>query len=183
MQYHEVFPTVIATDTYAGEIDSKITSLEYVMGTSHHISLNHSVLDLEYLSNLKKYILDQLKNYYQNVLFEKNVIPFITQSWVNRTEKGQNTHPHRHPNSIVSGVFYVDANDSIEFYDSNPSSFNINKTVKRINVSTNDLILFPSTLLHYVPPHSESKTRFSIAFNSFATGTFGDDKKLTGLTI
>ena len=33
----------------------------------------------------------------------------ITQSWINFTKKGEYHHPHAHPNSLISGVFYVEA--------------------------------------------------------------------------
>lgn len=183
MIYHDLFPTVIATDRYSGKVDPRIKTTPLTMGTSHYISLNHNLLDLDYLSNLKEYIIERLSYYYREALSEENVTPYITQSWFNVTEKNQGTHPHRHPNSIVSGVFYVDADDEIIFYDVNGSSFNTKRSAKRMKVNSNDLILFPSTLLHYVPTHTETKTRTSIAFNSFATGTFGDHNILTGLTL
>ena len=183
MIYHELFPTVIATDRYAGEVDFNIRLTPLTMGTSHYISLNHSLLDLDYLSELKEYILEKLKVYYRQVLSEESIDPYITQSWLNITEKNQGTHPHRHPNSIVSGVFYVEADDEIIFYDTNGSSFNTKCSVKKMKVSKNDLILFPSTLLHYVPNNTKTRTRITIAFNTFATGTFGDHNILTGLNL
>jgi hypothetical protein len=36
-----------------------------------------------------------------------SVTPYITQSWLNYTETNQYHHKHEHPNSLVSGVFYV----------------------------------------------------------------------------
>jgi uncharacterized protein (TIGR02466 family) len=185
MIYHDLFPTVVATDRYSDKIDAinLLGSMSLTMGTSHYISSDHNVLDLDFLADLKEYIVERLNIYYREVLSEENVTPYITQSWFNVTEKNQETHPHRHPNSIVSGVFYIDADDEIIFYDVNGSSFNTKRSVKKMKVSKNDLILFPSTLLHYVPNHTKAKARMSIAFNSFATGTFGDHDILTGLTL
>ena len=36
----------------------------------------------------------------------------ITQCWLNSAEYGQNHHKHLHPNSFLSGIFYVNDSDS-----------------------------------------------------------------------
>ena len=52
-----------------------------------------------------------------------------------------------------------------------------------IRVGTNELILFPSSLLHYVPPTTNKNKRISIAFNSFIYGNVGIDFKLNKLKL
>jgi hypothetical protein len=77
---------------------------------------------------------------------------------------------------------YVDANDCIVFYNNKTETFGI-AISKKYTVETGDLLLFPSSLLHYVPNHVETSKRLSIAFNTFAYGQFGNPDILTGLDI
>lgn len=183
MQFFEKFPTIIAMDKYDGDLDtSKFLTLSRKKGTSRNVSINTHILEEDFLSDLKEFILNSLKEYFESVMPEEKVTPYITQSWVNFSDYDQYTHPHRHPNSIVSGVFYVSAEDCIEFFDGG-INFNIKETKTTFYVNTNDLILFPSTLMHFVPANKSSQMRTSIAFNTFASGQFGKDDKLTGLKL
>ena len=43
----------------------------------------------------------------KEVLKWTNLDFYITQSWVNVATKGENHHSHRHPNSMLSGVYYI----------------------------------------------------------------------------
>ena len=48
-----------------------------------------------------------------NVLrIKENVSLDVTQSWANFTQKGQYHHKHNHSNSVLSGVFYVKADET-----------------------------------------------------------------------
>ena len=42
---------------------------------------------------------------------------YVTQSWLNWTEPGGFHHSHYHPNSFISGVFYINANGSSDRID------------------------------------------------------------------
>ncbi len=57
--------------------------------------------------------IELLKNayYYNN---PNNITPYITQSWLNYTETNQYHHKHQHPNSLVSGVFYINCDDKFD---------------------------------------------------------------------
>ena len=61
-----------------------------------------------------------IKDYFNKVLsITDEVTPYITQSWLNYTETKQFHHRHEHPNSIVSGVFYINCHeefDKIKFF-------------------------------------------------------------------
>ena len=101
-------------------------------------------------------------------------------------------HSHNHPNSIISGVFYIDVEDDrIEFErpQSNqfvlpPKDYNMyNSGSWWLGVEEKSLLLFPSTLVHSVPQIHHSKTRISLAFNTFIRGYIGDDKHLDGLHL
>ena len=119
---------------------------------------------------------------------------YITQSWANYTDPGQYHHKHAHPNSFISGVFYPQADrsvDKIYFYKSGyerikvaPQNWNHwNSESWWFEVGAGDLILFPSNLEHMVETKVGNETRVSIAFNTFLKGHIGVDESLTGLQL
>jgi uncharacterized protein (TIGR02466 family) len=118
----------------------------------------------------------------------------ITQSWLNWTTPGQFHHKHAHPNSLISGCYYVNANketDKIFFYREGykrikfpPVDWNAyNSESWWYPVGTGDIILFPSELTHMVQPVGGEDTRISIAFNTFPVGHVGDEDELTALYL
>jgi uncharacterized protein (TIGR02466 family) len=146
------------------------------------------------MKKLKQFIEKSLKKYFQNIYMPKNnVEPYITQSWCNYTKEGQFHHKHAHPNSFVSGVFYVQADrtkDKIYFYKEEYKQIKIpakeynsfNSESWWFETGTNDLVLFPSNLTHMVEK-VVGKERISLSFNTFLKGYIGEDLELTGLHI
>lgn len=186
-----IFPTPIAYDDWSSSFfDNQLDWIykqESEMGTSHMISKNHNVLDDPILDNLRTWIDDKIKRYY-TVLLSCEDTPYITQSWINFLDKGMYTHQHSHYNSVVSGVFYISANDSLNFYKCS-SGIKINTTKNNfynseaynLKVKSNRLVLFPSTLQHSTPTVDDK--RISIAFNTFVKGDLGKDSQLTYLEM
>ena len=159
-------------------------------------SVNNYVLEHDDLQDLKSYI-----QHYINTFVEKIIIPktdvelYITQSWINYTKAGQFHHLHNHPNSVVSGVFYISAfNDKITFHrkdrnfiielDTNKYEL-FNSKSWFFEVKTNDIYLFPSTLQHNVETVDDKRNhvRVSLAFNTFFKGHIGDNLNLTELKL
>ena len=117
----------------------------------------------------------------------------ITQSWANYTKENQWHHKHAHPNSLISGVFYVKADkekDKIFFYRDGyqqikmpPKEWNAwNSESWWFSVGTGEIILFPSGLTHMVET-VKGEDRISISFNTFPKGYIGEDLDLTGLHL
>ena len=72
------------------------------------------------LKKIKQFCEQQLKIYVEQVIAPKEELDFyITQSWLNITKPGEFHHEHSHPNSIISGVFYIstEEDDKITFSD------------------------------------------------------------------
>lgn len=192
MNVQDIFPVPIASDTWNGVFSADelntIFHQQYDLGTSHFVSQDHYVLDHTIFSELRLWIDSRMREYYRDVL-KIDQAPYITQSWINLVEKGMCTHQHIHQNSIVSGVFYVKANDVISFHRQ-PSSIEVARSENNlynsdnfdVNVRNNMLLLFPSDILHSTPISSEDM-RVSIAFNTFVKGNLGDEKRLTYLEI
>ena len=150
------------------------------------------------LKNIKQFCEQQIKIYVETVINPVGDLDFyITQSWLNITKPGESHHSHFHPNSIISGVFYISTveNDMIDFV--NPLSvlgslvqfdvkkYNLfNSGTWFFNVNNNDLLLFPSWLNHQVKPNDKAtKDRISISFNTFVKGTLGGNKMKTELIL
>lgn len=102
------------------------------------------------------------------------------EAWANVARTGNYAKPHVHPNSNVSGVYYVDAGDApmdepnsgvLELLDPRhrPGMFETAGTLPfdsyRIVPKTGALLLFPAWLYHYVHPYQETRPRLSVAFN------------------
>ena len=83
-------------------------------------SNDNFVLDNPDLSALRSNINEHLNNYLQYVIGASDVSLQITQSWLNYTNPGQFHHKHTHPNSILSGVFYMKTDpvyDKVVFFE------------------------------------------------------------------
>lgn len=111
----------------------------------------------------------------------------ITEMWANVSEPGGQHRAHTHPNSWLSGVYYLSAppgSGNISFNDPRPGpsllrlaqtsggtqEFTLQATVEPAD---NMLLLFPSWLTHAVGPNEATQPRVSVAFNLFPTGTLG----------
>lgn len=156
-------------------------------------SLNRYILK-DNFSELRKEIQSQIDYYLKNIIDPvHNVELYITQSWLNYTEKGQYHHEHAHPNSIISGVFYFNADkehDKIYFYKNHPRDIKILPKWNHYNSEswwfechTGILLLFPSHLRHKVAITTGDHTRISLSFNTFATGILGQEEELNSLHL
>ena len=107
---------------------------------------------------------------------------YLTNSWKNITSQNEQHTVHNHTNSIISGVLYIKSNytqPTVSFHRMQPpyvlswkpTKFNkFNSMEWTVSVEDLDIVIFPSSLFHYVKPNTSSKDRVSIAFNTFARG-------------
>ena len=147
------------------------------------------------LKEIAEFCKQSIDEYFKRIYAPKEEISlYFTQSWANYTAPGQYHHKHAHPNSFVSGVFYVNADsekDKIFFFRDGyqqlkvtTENFNIhNSDSWWLSVGTCDLLIFPSNLTHMVPTTESENTRISISFNTFLKGYIGQDDSLTALYL
>ncbi|MBI91029.1 MAG: hypothetical protein CMQ48_03790 [Gammaproteobacteria bacterium] len=161
----------------------------------NHASPNKNVLAHDELKDLQTIIQQHLDNYFKAVYNTSNNVALqITQSWLTLSRKGESHHSHTHPNSVVSGVLYVNVarNDGINFYrneenlwfELEPSETNYYNSYK-IHVATKvgDLVLFPSSVKHGVNKVTEDIKRVSLSFNTFFSGEMGNPEFSNALRI
>jgi len=158
-------------------------------------SNNNYILECKELKKLWEFCQASLEQYAQAVHCPRaDIEVYITQSWANYTKPGGYHHKHAHPNSFISGVFYVNAdpeNDKIYFYkdeyrqiDVPPTDWNLyNSKSWWFEAKTGGLLLFPSSLTHMVQQVVAKEDRISISFNTFLKGNLGDNKDLTELKL
>ena len=103
------------------------------------------VLNKKTLKNLKEDLNKIVIDYFNKVVCTSNSItPYITQSWINYTETNQFLHAHAHPNSYLSGVFYVAADKEVDKIQFSKNSYKkrsfkfICLIKKNIFIQTND---------------------------------------------
>ena len=100
----------------------KKTKNNIIVNRGNSFSKNTDILNEKLFTNLKKELDLMIKEYFYDMLnVSKHISPFITQSWLNFTEKNQHHHEHHHPNSIVSGVIYLNADEQKDKITSKPS--------------------------------------------------------------
>jgi uncharacterized protein (TIGR02466 family) len=184
-----LFPKFILSTFYENGITKEnidfLQTVLYKKNIHNNISIDKKLLEKEELSNLNLFIYKTLNDLINNLYKPKNKIEiYITESWLNATKENEQHHHHRHPNSFLSGVFYIktNLNDSIIFYD-DYKMFDIESTEYNdftmssldFNVKDNMLILFPSSVTHCVKTNNFKNTRISIAFNTFLKGTINSE--------
>lgn len=196
-----IFPTPI----YISKLNRELTNkeLSFIDKTKSDCNKNEGnitsndnyILNNKAFKDLKTDLDLRVKDYFIKVISPaNNITPYITQSWLNYTETNQYHHKHAHPNSLVSGVFYINCHeehDKIKFFNDRYQT--IKPEVKDYNiwnseswwfsVKTGDVILFPSSLTHMVETKQGDNTRISLAFNVFIKGTIGNNKLLTELIL
>ena len=194
----DLFPTPL----YINNIDSPLINqqknyllnLPKVLNMGNLRSESGYIFEYPLFAELKKTINEHIKEYVNIIYPNSSIDVYITQSWANYTEPNQYHHKHSHPNSFISGVFYVNAiknEDMIKFYKDLPSIYQINHNQPNnynsgdvaILVETSDLVLFPSNFRHNVPPTTSKETRISISFNTFIRGNLGDELSSTALYL
>ncbi len=198
--------SLFATPVYFSELNRELTKKELLKvdnlkkdshkNVGNITSNNNYVLNLKEFKDIKNEIDLRIKDYFEKVICSSNNLkPYITQSWLNYTNKNEYHHKHAHPNSFVSGILYINCNkeyDKIKYFKSDDyqtlkpkvKEFNIyNSDNWWFSVKTGDIVLFPSSLVHMVEPKKGDNTRISLSFNIFIKGTIGTNDMLNELII
>ena len=172
--------------TYINSLDFELTYLKNGLQTQdRHILLHKD------LSSLKKKIDNEFEIYATDKLRINKKHNFeMINSWCNIHNQGHVAQPHHHQNSMFSGVYYLQSTENtgaIKFNQSPFKSWNnimIKLEIDEANEFNNDecivnpmpgtVVLFPSCVSHETDVNNTTHQRYSLAFNYFPRGQFGE---------
>ena len=193
-----VFPTPVQIYKHEDSIEKELKYIENIEWTSQVANGNFKSKDSyltkhESLKSITSFFKECIDDYC-NTIMNSNQRLVITQLWGNRNPKGSKHHEHVHPNSIISGVFYLRQDPKlppIQFAKSSqhgmkldPRKYNTyNAETFLLPCTAGELILFPSNLRHSVPVNMGEEERISLSFNTFSIDALGSKDNLTHLDI
>ena len=157
------------------------------------ISNDTYILNNKKLNKIKENILNEINFYKNNILqVKENIQCYIKNSWLMFHNANDFSHNHYHLNSFISGILYIKSPENcgnIVFHTTKVNhtlfpSINIpfknyneyNSTFITFKVKENQLLLFPSSLIHSVEKNLSNDTRICLAFNVLIKGDLSDSE-------
>ena len=193
-----VFPTPVQIYKYEDSIEKELKYIEDIEWLPQVANGNFKTKDSyltkhESLKGITSFFKECVDDYCNTIINSKQRL-VITQLWGNRNPKGSKHHEHVHPNSIISGVFYLRQDPKlppIQFSKGkqdgiklDPRKYNnYNAETFLLPCTSGELILFPSNLRHSVPTNMGEEERISLSFNTFSIDALGSEENLTHLDI
>jgi hypothetical protein len=191
LRLESLFPLPLGVFDYPDPEGARIRVLDWVKESPQRYIQNEANLTLEdfalhtqpCMAGLVPFFLTSLGAFMDAMGFELPEMA-ITQCWLNVNRPGDRHHRHHHPNSYISGVYYLDASPdcgAIAFHRpglvelqpartrGTPFTFDLWREVPR----SGQLLLFPSRLEHSVEPNLSTRDRLSISFNTMFRGAVG----------
>lgn len=188
INYNPVFPTMMAqiklelpTENMAQELLQLAVDTENYEG-GYTTYFNGQTIDhIKGIKELKEAIYGVSVAYCRELKFDLNPDRCGINVWANVMRKGGHHGIHNHPRSVVSGTFYVKAEEDhppIVFINPTSDLRMHEPIVKRpedftaftsptlmIQPKPNDMLIWPSWINHHVPKSASSSPRISISFN------------------
>jgi uncharacterized protein (TIGR02466 family) len=178
------------------KVDSlDLSEIKWAKNYQNWISESQNILSLDPFKELAVEIGSRVADYFygvMNVTLDTEI--YITESWLNKTEKGQSHHRHWHPNSILSGVVNiageVDKGGQLKLITSlyDTLEFEINQANLYNSKSwgfppePGNIVIFPSNVEHLVESYEGDSPRITLSFNTFVRGKI-NNLPLTRLSI
>ena len=157
------------------------------------VSISKSILELENFIDLKKQLMNELNNFFHNVMNYESDFK-ITTSWFTKSQNSQSSNYHNHNNSMFSGILYLQTDENsgdISFEDFNNRRYKLN--VKEYNIYNCTeyqikpieglLILFPSEVHHKILKNNSNIVRHSLAFNIIPVGEIGSNDSYLNIEV
>jgi uncharacterized protein (TIGR02466 family) len=171
---------------------SIVEKSDFQRNTINNADMSKNYYILDKIPDLKKLIIFNINNFTKNYLkIEDNFTFYILNSWINKHNLNDWSQSHFHGNSLISGVYYIKTppeSGDIEFIKNNlhinlfgdnlvfhykEDTF-LNAESIKVIPKQGLILLFPSHLHHKVGLNKIDKSRYSIAFNVFVKGKFGN---------
>lgn len=171
-----------------------LTKVEWTENYNNFISKSQNILEQPEFETISQAVFDGVCEYFYGIMRASQKAEIaITESWLNKTEKGQVHHRHYHPNSIFSAILYLQSEgetgqtkfitseyQTLE-YDIDESNLYNSKSWS-ITPKVGDLLVFPSSVEHMVTEYQGNIPRITLSFNTFLRGQI-NSMPLTRLSI
>ncbi|WP_128892922.1 TIGR02466 family protein [Erythrobacter sp. HKB08] len=190
------FKTNIA-DAITPKQEKLIKALPMLDNQVNRISEELYLFERPEMASIKKAVQEALDTFAREVMGISQRLE-VTQSWSLMNPPGVGMHGHTHSNSLVSGsLYYTDLPNPpgsmiFERHNGyrqleiavNGEKQNIYNAPRNAVVPTKgDLVLFSSSLQHYVETNTSQQNRHSIAFNTFVRGKIGSFRDVSELEL
>ena len=190
------FRTSISDAIEPAQIDW-LRALPMVKNQINLISENLYIFEEPEMRSVKEAVQEALDLYAREVLGISQRL-HVTQSWTLINPPGIGMHGHSHSNSIVSGSLYYsplptpparmifERHNSYQQLDLSPAPErnNVYNTIRNaVEPRQGDLVLFSSSISHFVEANESKEPRHSIAFNTFVRGKLGSYRDVSELTL
>jgi len=183
---YKAFPTIISEfkyDMIDEERNIVIKELNNVEKKSDELIIQTNDTLGELIPEFSKQVFNISKGLFKEVYKYKYDKIQITGMWANKLVKGDIHPPHTHSNNILSGVYYLESDETagIQFFDPRPQAHSLfpnieesvfeNSGMLQFNSTKGHGIIFPAWLQHWVP--KTNNDRISISWNILLRGDYG----------
>lgn len=197
-----LFPTPLYVTTYKGDT-TKVTKyfdsceMDETQNGYGIISKNSYIIDNPICKDLANFFMFHFKKFATEIMRYNYQDLEFAQSWLTYKKPGQFHKAHTHPNTLLAGVFYYDfepGDAAICFskvvgsqhrsylepsllpdYQEHPYS----QDEIYFKPEQNNFIIFPSYLMHGVPPNRTNKVRKALGVNVLTKGKLGDQETVS----
>lgn len=174
-----------------------IKGLKMVQNQTNLISENLYIFDEPQLASVKKAVQEALDYYAKEVMGITQEL-YVTQSWSLVNQPSVGMHGHSHSNSVVSGsLYYCDipqpaprmvfdrhrTYQQLQLLPEQDKRNLYNTKINAIEPEAGEIILFSSSLQHFVEANPAKEDRYSIAFNTFLRGNLGNFRDVSELKL
>ena len=175
---------------YRSNLEIKKSELDFIKKQKFTRNYNAfigqtNVLACEEMKHVANIIEEKVKIFFYEVCGMSDIVkPELVNSWINLHQRGDWAQLHKHYNSIITGVLYLDVDEkSGEFFvypKGNLFGPQLNFEKEKDNAlnadaagftpKNGDLYIFPATMEHNVSPNNSDIKRLSVAFNYMMRG-------------
>ena len=193
---HTLFPTIVNEFEYVADENllNAIKNEELFPPSNRYSSrsMNNNLQKEKKYKPLVDKILSTTKEVCEIYEYEYESLE-ITSLWINIAKTGDFHSPHTHSNNIFSGVWFpmICKETPIVFSDPRPQNDQWSPRRKTTNKYTANMaafpnkknlgLMFPSWLMHYVPPATGN--RVSMSWNVLIRGDYGEPDTLQNAYI
>lgn len=172
-------------------VSKNVSEMKLTENLKNSITVEKDMCKLPEFIKLGEVLKEQSAQYLRNFWMDDPTFTFedlqITESWANKSVKGEEHHIHHHPFSVVSGVMFLnDTPDNLNLTFETEKTpvpfwrvgakgyFSLGDLLGSESNLKNHVAIFLSTTGHFVQPVQGDIPRTTIAWNTFWKGMAGN---------